>query len=64
MNILQKLFLMLFMALGLVAPSYATVDPSVLTALTAAGADAAVMGSAVLVVLVGIAALKYLRRVL
>jgi len=44
--------------------SMAAVDAGVTTALTAAGTDGATVGSAVLVVIVGIAAFKYIRRAL
>jgi hypothetical protein len=42
----------------------AVVDPAVTTAISAAGADSAVVGVAVLVVIVGIYAFKLLRRAL
>ena len=42
----------------------AAVDPSITTALTAAGADAAIVGAAVLVVIVGIKAFKFIRQAL
>lgn len=52
-------------ALGVMAQqASAAVDASVTTALDSAGSDAATIGAAVLVVLVGIAAFKYLRRAL
>lgn len=41
---------------------FAAVPPEVTDSLTQAGVDAAVIGGAVLVVLVGIAAFKYMRR--
>jgi len=44
--------------------SMAAVDAGVTTALTTAGTDGATVGSAVLVVIVGIAAFKYIRRAL
>lgn len=51
------------LALLAIAPlSQAAVPPDVTTAITGAGTDAAVVGAAVLVVLVGIAAFKWLRR--
>lgn len=50
-------------ALSLVAASaHAEVPAGVLTAITTAGTDAATMGAAVLVVLIGIWAFKLLRR--
>lgn len=42
----------------------AAVDAGVTTAITTAGTDAATVGGAVLVVLVGIAAFKFLRKTL
>ena len=42
--------------------AFAAVPTEALEALTEAGTDAAVIGAAVLVVLVGIAAFKYMRR--
>lgn len=55
-------------AVGLVAASmssaYAALDVGVTTAISGAGTDASTMGAAVLVVLVGIAAFKYLRKAL
>lgn len=44
------------------AAASAAVPESVTTALTGAGTDAATIGGAVLVVLVGIAAFKYMRK--
>ena len=44
--------------------AFAAVPTEVTTALTDAGADAAVIGGAVLVVIVGISAFKYMRRAL
>lgn len=41
---------------------HAAVDPGVSTAITGAGADAAVVGGLVLVVLVGIMAFKWIRK--
>jgi len=50
---------------ALVAGSaFAEVPAEVTTAMTEAGTDAAVIGGAVLVVIVGIAAFKYMRRAL
>ncbi|MCQ4285803.1 major capsid protein [Pseudomonas stutzeri] len=50
---------------ALVAGSaFAAVPAEVTTAMTEAGTDAAVIGGAVLVVIVGIAAFKYMRRAL
>lgn len=42
--------------------AFAAVPEGVTTAITTAGSDAAVIGGAVLVVLIGIAAFKYMRR--
>jgi len=53
--------------LGLVSAasaSMAAVDAGVTSALTTAGTDGATVGAAVLVVIVGIAAFKYIRRAL
>ena len=41
---------------------HAAVDPGVSSAITGAGADAAVVGGLVLVVLVGIMAFKWIRK--
>jgi hypothetical protein len=55
--------LLAILPLGLVASSaHAEVPAAVLTAITTAGTDAATLGAAVLVVLVGIWAFKLLRR--
>jgi len=48
--------------LALSAPAHAEVPAAVLTAITTAGTDAATLGAAVLVVLIGIWAFKLLRR--
>lgn len=50
--------------LGGVLPAMAAVDPAVTTALSDAKADGIVVGGAVLVVIVAIAAFKYIRRAL
>jgi len=52
------------LGLGVVGSANAAVDAGVTTALTTAGTDGATVGSAVLVVIVGIAAFKYIRRAL
>lgn len=44
------------------APAFAAVDASITTALSEAGTDAAVIGTAVLALIIGIAAFKYMRR--
>ncbi len=54
-------------AVGLVASVSsvnAAVDVGVTTALTDAGTDAATVGAAVLIVLVGVAAFRYIRKAL
>ncbi|MFP3890742.1 MAG: major capsid protein [Ralstonia sp.] len=51
-------------SLGGAVAANAAVDPSVTTALTGAGTDAATVGAAVLVVIVGIFAFKMLRKAL
>jgi hypothetical protein len=51
-------------SLGGAVAANAAVDPSVTTALTGAGTDAATVGAAVLVVIVGIFAFKILRKAL
>lgn len=60
---MKKQYLMI-PALGLLAtaPAFAAVDAAVTTAISGAGTDAAVIGGAVLAVLIGIAAFKWLRR--
>lgn len=45
-------------------PAMAAVDPAVTTALSDAKADGIVVGGAVLIVIVAIAAFKYIRRAL
>ena len=42
--------------------AFAELPAAVTTAITAAGTDAGVMGGAILVVLIGIVAFKYLRK--
>ena len=44
------------------APAFAALDAALTTKLTETGTDAAALGAAVLVVIVGIAAFKYMRR--
>ena len=44
--------------------AFAAIDASVTTALTSAGTDAATIGAAVLVIIVGIYAFKLLRKAL
>lgn len=51
-------------AFGLMASAQAAVPEAVTTAITAAGTDASTIGGAVLVVIVGIFAFKWLRKVL
>lgn len=61
----RNLLISSLMALGLtLEQAQAAVDAGVTTAITTAGTDGATIGSAVLVVLVGIAAFKYLRKAL
>ena len=50
--------------LGGVLPAFAAVDAGVTTALSDAKADGGTVGAAVLVVIVAIAAFKYIRRAL
>jgi len=60
---MQKLKALFAAGSTLVAGSaFAAVPTEVTTAITEAGTDAAVIGGAVLVVIVGIAAFKYMRR--
>ena len=51
-------------ALGFVSSAQAAVPAAVTTAITDAGTDAATVGGLVLVVIVGIASFKYLRKAL
>lgn len=44
------------------APAFAAVDAAITTKLTEAGTDAAVIGGAVLVLIIGIAAFKFMRK--
>lgn len=60
---MQKLKALFAAGSTVVASSaFAAVPTEVTTAITEAGTDAAVIGGAVLVVIVGIAAFKYMRR--
>lgn len=62
---MQKLKALFAAGSAVVAGSaFAEVPPEVSTAINESGTDAAVIGGAVLVVLVGIAAFKYMRRAL
>jgi len=64
-NFARKLLISSLMALGLtLEQAQAAVDAGVTTAISNAGADGATIGGAVLAVIVGIAAFKYLRRAL
>ena len=49
---------------GFAATANAALPPGVTDAIDTAGTDAAVVGGAVLVVLIGIAAFKYIRKAL
>lgn len=60
MNKITIFIIMMLASFG----AFAEVPAAVTTAITTAGTDAAVVGAAVLVVLVGIKAFKYLRRAL
>lgn len=51
-------------SLASVSSAFAAVDAGVTSALSTAGADGATIGGAVLAVIVGISAFKYLRRAL
>lgn len=66
MNALKKLFTPVaavsVISVGAVGNVYAEVPPGVSTAITGAGADAAVVGGLVLVVIVGIMAFKWIRK--
>lgn len=62
MNKLSRFFLAPAVLLVAVGAAHAEVPAAVTTAITGAGTDAAVIGAAVLVVLVGIKAFKYMRR--
>lgn len=60
---MQKLKALLVVGSTFVAGSaFAAVPTEAIDAITEAGTDAAVIGAAVLVVLIGIAAFKYMRR--
>lgn len=59
---MKKITLASLIALGTSSAAMADVPASVTTALTGAGTDAATVGAAVLVVLVGIYAFKLLRK--
>lgn len=60
----MKNYLKFITGASLVAPvaAFAALPAGVETAITAAGTDAAIMAGAILVVLIGIVAFKYLRK--
>ncbi len=60
----QIRFSLVSLALVGASAANAAIDAAVTTAITSAGTDAAVIGAAVLVVLVGIKAFKWVRRAL
>lgn len=60
MNKLKSLFVV--GSAGFAGTAFAAVPEGVTSAIETAGTDAAVIGGAVLVVLIGIAAFKYMRR--
>lgn len=67
MQALKKIFApaaVSVISIGAITTVHAAVSPEVTAAITQGGADAAVIGAAVLVVIVGIAAFKWLRRAL
>lgn len=64
MKSFKLLILTVFGFLGSVGLANAAVDAAVTTALTDAATDAATVGGAVLVVLVAVAAFRYIRRAL
>ncbi|MGY3872715.1 major capsid protein [Aeromonas dhakensis] len=61
-KLLKKLGVGAAVVVASTAPAFAAVDAAITTKLTDAGADAAVIGGAVLVLVIGIAAFKYMRR--
>ena len=63
-NFKTKLAAAFIAALGFVSSAQAAVPAAVTTAITDAGTDAATVGGLVLVVIVGIASFKYLRKAL
>lgn len=67
MQALKKMFApaaVAVVSVGAMTNVYAALDPAVSTAINNAGDDARVIGGLVLVVIVGIAAFKWLRRAL
>ena len=61
---MSKLFVVLGPFFSMIGVSQAAVDAAVTTALTDAGTDSATIAVAVLVVLVGIAAIRYAKKAL
>lgn len=66
MQFLKKLFTpvaaVAVVSIGSVGNVYAAIDPEVKSSIEQAGADAAVVGGLVLIVLVGIMAFKWIRK--
>ncbi|PTT55534.1 major capsid protein [Aeromonas sp. HMWF014] len=60
--LLNKLGVAAAVVVASASPAFAAVDAAVTTKLTEAGTDAAVIGGAVLVLIIGIAAFKFMRR--
>lgn len=60
----NKAALVSLAGLAMVSSAHAEVPAAVLTAITEAGTNAGIMGAAVLVVIVGIRAFKWLRKAL
>lgn len=64
MKQLMKLFVAGAAVAGISIQAHAELPAGVNTAITSAGTDAATVGGLVLVVIIGIAAFKYIRRAL
>lgn len=61
-KLLKKLGVGVAASVASIGYAVADVDPAVTTKLTESGADAATIGGSILVLIIGIAAFKYMRR--
>lgn len=61
-NLMKKLSAGAAFVVASTAPAFAAVDAAITTKLTEAGTDAAVIGGAVLVLIIGISAFKFMRK--
>lgn len=61
-NLMKKLSAGAAVVVASTAPAFAAVDPAITTKLTEAGTDSAVIGGAVLVLIIGISAFRFMRK--